>query len=47
MKVWFRCLASKASGNHGSNPITFQLNQFSVKTEKPQTADVKFPLHHF
>lgn len=40
MKVRFRCLPSK------SQPISFQRDQLSVKTEKPQAAPVRFPLHN-
>ena len=47
MKVWFRCLASKAGGSRELHQPSFQLDQFSVKTEKPQAAQVKFPLHRF
>lgn len=47
MKVWFWCLASKAGGSRELHQPSSQLDQFSVKTEKPQQPKSNFPCIDF
>ena len=43
----FWCLASKAGGSREPHQPSSQLDQFSVKTEKPQQPKSNFPCIHF